>query len=198
MVRQSSIVRRNPISFIEKEVVTEVKPSRTAMEKYRVSLAGDERGVLESLVSKGKAAARRIAHARILLLADNGQDDEDIAEALGISSRTVCRVRKRLVTEGFLAAVDHKPQPPRPDKVKIKGNGEQELVRVACSDPPQGCCHWTLQLLADERVALGLLKEVSTETVRQALKKTTSSRGSSRLGACRPMQTGSMSGAWRT
>lgn len=168
------------------------------MDKFRVSLADEERAVLESLVSKGKAAARRIAHARILLLADNGQDDEDIADALGVSSRTVGRVRKRLVTEGFLAAVEHRPQPPRPDKVKIKGNVEQELIRVACSDPPQGCCHWTLQLLADELVALGLLNEVSTETVRQALKKTPSSRGSSRLGACRPLRTGSMSGAWRT
>jgi hypothetical protein len=117
---------------------------------------------------------------------------------LEISSRTVCRVRKRLVTEGFLAALDHKPQPPRPDKIKIKGNVEQALIRVACSDPPEGRCHWTLQLLADELVALGLAKKVSTETVRQALKKTTSSRGSSRPGACRLMPTGSTSGAWRT
>src|SRR5438067_13231112 len=140
------------------------------MEKYRVSLADEERAFLGSLVSKGKAAARRIAHARILLLADKGEEDEDIAQALEISPRTVCRVRKRLVTEGFLAAVDHKPQPPRPDKVKIKGGVEQELIRVACSGPPEGCCHWTLQLLADELVALGLLQGVSTETVRQALK----------------------------
>ena len=168
------------------------------MEKYRVRLADEERSVCESLVKKGKTAARRIAHARILLLADNEQDDEDIASALEISSRTVCRVRKRLVTEGFLAALDHKPQPPRPDKIKIKGNVEQELIRVACSDPPEGRCHWTLQLLADELIALGLVKQVSTETVRQALKKTTSSRGSSRPGACRPMLTGSTSGVWRT
>src|SRR5262245_7645724 len=140
------------------------------MEKYRVSLADQERAVLESLVSKGKAAARRIAHARILVLADNGQDDENIAEALEVSSRTVCRVRKRLVTEGFLAALDHKPQPPRPDKVKIKGDVEQELVRIACSDPPEGRCHWTLQLLADELVALGVVQSLSTETARQALK----------------------------
>jgi transposase len=179
-------------------VVTEVKQSSIAMEKYRVRLADEERAVLESLVSKGKAAARKIAHARILLLADKGHDDEDIATALEISARTVGRVRKRLVTEGFLAALDHKPQPPRPDKVKIKGNVEQELIRVACSDPPEGRCLWTLQLLADELVALGLVKEVSTETVRQALKKMTSTPGSSKPGACRPMRTESMSGAWRT
>lgn len=168
------------------------------MEKYRVTLADEERSALESLVKKGKTAARKIAHARILLLADNEQDDEDIASALEISSRTVCRVRKRLVTEGFLAALDHKPQPPRPDKIKIKGNVEQELVRVACCDPPEGRCHWTLQLLADELIALGLVKQVSTETVRQALKKTTSSRGSSRPGAYRLMLMESTSSAWRT
>lgn len=167
------------------------------MEKYRVSLADEERAALESLISKSRVAARRIAHARILLLADAGHDDEDIASTLEVSSRTVCRVRKRLVTEGFLAALDHKPQPPRPDKVKIKGDVEQELIRVACTDPPEGRCRWTLQLLADELVALGLVKKVSTETVRQALKKTTSTRGSSRPGACRPTRTGSSSGGWR-
>jgi hypothetical protein len=181
-----------------KEVITEVQEPSSAMEKYRVSLADEERAVLESLVSKGKAAARKIAHARILLLADQGQDDADIASALAISSRTIGRVRKRLVTDGLLAALDHKPQPPRPDKVKIKGDAEQALIRVACSDPPEGACHRTLQLLAAELVPLGLVKKVSTETVRQALKKTTSSRGSSKPGAYRPRRTGSSSGAWRT
>ena len=148
------------------------------MEKYRVNLTDEERDTLNGLLKKGKVAARRLAHARILLLADEGQDDAAIAEAVAVSSRTINRVRKRLVTEGFLAALDHKPQPPRPDKVKIKGNVEQELVRVACSDPPEGRCHWTLQLLADELVALGVVQSVSTETVRQALKKTTLTRGS--------------------
>src|SRR5436305_8274459 len=168
------------------------------MEKYRVRLTDEERDTLKGLLNKGKIAARRVAHARILLLADAGEEDDAIATALAVSSRTVCRVRKRLVTEGLLAALDHKPQPPRPDKVKIKGNVEQELVRIACSDPPEGYCHWTLQLLADELVALGLLKKVSTETVRQALKKTTSSRGSSRPGASRPTPMVNTSGAWRT
>jgi Homeodomain-like domain len=168
------------------------------MERYRVRLADEERAVLEGLLNKGKAAARRLVHARILLLADQEQQDEDIASALETSTRTVCRVRKRLVTEGFLAALDPKPQPARPDKIKIKGDVEQALLRVACSDPPEGRCHWTLQLLSDELVALGLVKEVSTETVRQALKKTTSSRGSSRPGACRRMPTVNTSGTWRT
>jgi hypothetical protein len=168
------------------------------MDKYRVNLTNEEREALDGLLKKGKAAARRLAHARILLLADEGQDDEVIAETVAVSSRTINRVRKRLVTEGFLAALDHKPQPPRPDKVKIKGNVEQELVRIACSDPPEGFCHWTLQLLADELVALGQLKSVSTETVRQALKKTTSIRGSSKPGASHRTPIAITSGAWRT
>jgi hypothetical protein len=168
------------------------------MERYRVSLADEEKAALEGLLGKGKVAARKIAHARILLLADAGQDDEFIAEALAVSSRTVGRVRKRLVTEGLLAALDHRPQPPRPDKVKIKGDIEQELVRLACSDPPEGRCHWTLQLLADELVALGRVASLSTETVRQSLKKTTSSRGSCRPGACRPTPMANTSGGWRT
>src|SRR6516162_3100043 len=172
------------------------------METYRVTLTADERAALGQLVSAGKGAARRLTHARILLLADDAEGrrrpDEAITAALGTSLRTVERVRRRLVTEGLAAALNPRPQPPRPDKVKIKGDVEQKLVELACSDPPRGRCHWTLRLLADELVVLGLAKAVSTETVRQALKKTTSSRGSWRLGACRPRRTRSSSGAWRT
>jgi hypothetical protein len=152
------------------------------MDKYRVTLAAEERRALEQLVSAGKAAARRLLHARVLLLADTSpgmsRTDDDIVAAVGTGPRTIARVRQRFVTEGFAAALDHRPQPPRPDKIKIKGDVEQQLIRLACSDPPEGRCHWTLSLLADELVALGLVRSVSTETVRQALKKTTSTRGS--------------------
>jgi hypothetical protein len=152
------------------------------MAKYRVTLTAEERSELERLVSVGTAAARKLTHARILLLADaspgEGRSDEDIVTALGVGLRTVERVRKRLVTEGFHAALDHKPQPPRPDKIKIQGNLEQKLIQLACSDPPEGRCHWTLQLLADELVVLGLIDALSIETVRKALKKMTLSRGS--------------------
>jgi Homeodomain-like domain len=96
------------------------------------------------------------------------------------------------------AALNPRPQPRRPDKVKVKAGLERRLVRLACSDPPEGRCRWTLRLLADELVTLGLVEEISTETVRQALKKTTSSRGWSSPGASRPRPTPSTSGAWRT
>lgn len=172
------------------------------MDKYRVSLTAEERADLEQLVSSGKAAARKLTHARILLLADDSVSDErpddDIVAALGVSPRTVSRVRRQLVTEGIDVALLRRRQPLRPDKVKIKGDVEQRLVALACSDPPKGRCHWTLQLLADELVVLGLVPKVSTETVRQALKKTTSSPGSWSPGASRRTRTPSMSGAWRT
>ena len=146
------------------------------MDKYRVTLTAEERYTLERLVSAGKGAARRLIHARVLLLADTSpgmsRTDDDIVAAVGTGPRTIARVRQRFVTEGIAAALDHRPQPPRPDKIKIKGDVEQQLIRLACSDPPEGRCHWTLSLLADELVALGLVGSVSTETVRQALKKT--------------------------
>ena len=172
------------------------------MDKYRVPLTAEERAELERLVSAGKGAARRLTHARILLLTDTGpgatRPDVEVVTALGTSLRTVERVRQRFVTEGIQAALSPRPQPARPGKVKIKGDLEQKLVRLACSDPPVGRCHWTLQLLADELVVLGLVDSVSTETVRQALKKTISNPGLSRVGACRPRPMPSSSGAWKT
>jgi hypothetical protein len=171
------------------------------MDKYRVTLMAEERIGLQQLVSAGTATARKLTHARILLLADTlGENlsDEDIVAALGTSLRTVARVRQCFVTQSLVAALGRKAQPLRPDKIKIKGDLEQESIKVACSDPPQGRCHWTLQLLADELVVLGLVDAVSTETVRKALKKTTSSPGSSRPGASRPSQTPSTSGGWKT
>jgi Homeodomain-like domain len=118
--------------------------------------------------------------------------------ALSTSLKTVARVRKRFVTEGIEAALDSRPWPRRPDKIKIKGDVEQKLVKLACSDPPRGRSHWTLQLLADEMVVLGLVESISTETVRQALKKTTSGPGSSGHGASLRRPTPSSSGGWRT
>jgi transposase len=145
------------------------------MEKYRVALSEEEREGLMRMVSAGKAAARKLTHARILLLADvangPGHCDDAIVAALGVGPRTIARVRQQFVTEGLATAVNRKTQPPRPDKIKIKGDIEQQLVRLACGDPPEGRCRWTLELLADELVVLGHVKKISPETVRQALKK---------------------------
>ena len=152
------------------------------MIRYKVTLTVEERQQLEKLVSSGKGAARKLTHARILLLADEGEhgpgrSNVAIVEALGVGERTVERVRKRFVTASLAAALHPRPQPRRPDKVKIQGPVEEQLIQLACSDPPPGRCRWTLQLLADRLVTLNCLEGVSHETVRQALKKTTSSRG---------------------
>lgn len=152
------------------------------MIRFKVTLTVQERQQLEKLVSSGKGAARKLTHARILLLADEGdhgpgRTNAAIVEALGVGERTVERVRKRFVTESVDAALHPRPQPPRPDKVKIKGPVEKQLIQLACSDPPTGRCRWTLQLLADRLVILNCVGDVSKETVRQALKKTTSRPG---------------------
>jgi transposase len=148
------------------------------MEKYKVTLTSEERFSLEQLVGKGKTAARKLAHARILLLADAGDDrtgraDEQIAEVLQVGLRTVSRVRKRFVTEGLEQAVSPRPQPSRPDKIRLDKKTQRQLVKLACSDPPDGRGSWTLQLLADRLVVLGQVESVSRETVRKVLKKTT-------------------------
>jgi transposase len=172
------------------------------VEKFRVTLASEERAALEQLILKGRAASRKLTHARILLLADAGRGegnaDDEIASTLGTSFKTIARIRKRFVTEGITAAIDPRPQPARPDKIKIKGDVEQKLIKLACTDPPRGRCHWTLQLLADEMVVLGLVGSISIETVRQALKKTTFSLGSFSHGASPRTPTPSLSGGWRT
>src|SRR2546421_12981485 len=107
------------------------------MEKYRVTLTADERNTLKRPVSVGRAAARKLTHARMLLLADTSHAlayrDDQIVLALGTSLRSVERIRKRVVTEGIDTALNPQPQPPRPDQVKIQGVIEQPLVRLRCS-----------------------------------------------------------------
>jgi len=148
--------------------------------KYVVTLTEEERAQLQKMVSTGKAAARRLNHARILLLADAGAEgmrrtDQQIVEALGVSVRTIERVRQRFVEEGFDAALDPKPRPRIASK--LAGQVEADLIALAKSDPPKGRSHWTLRLLAGQMVQLKLIDGISHESVRQVLKKTGSSHG---------------------
>src|SRR5262249_20620659 len=126
------------------------------LDKYRVTLDADERAMLERLVAVGQGAARRLTHARILLLADTASGperaDTDSVAALGTGVRTVERVRPRLVTAGRQAALDPRAQPPPPAQVQIKGDVEPHWIRPACSDPPRGRRRRTLQLRADELI----------------------------------------------
>ena len=148
---------------------------------YRVRLSDEEREELKSLANKGRGAARKQTHARILLLCDEGREgggrtDAEVADALDIGSATVARVRRRCVEEGVAAALERKPQRNRRPRV-LDGEAEARLVATACGDPPEGCAKWTLRLLADRLVELEVVESVSTETVRRVLKKTLSSRG---------------------
>jgi len=144
--------------------------------KYRVTLTAEERGELEAMISKGKADARKLAHARVLLQADEAggapaRTDQEVASALDLSTRTVERVRQRFVEEGIESALL-----PRPTKRiyarALDGEQEAHLIALACSAAPDGKKRWTLRLLAERVVELGYAESVSHETVRRTLQKT--------------------------
>ena len=149
--------------------------------KYVVRLTAEERLALQAMVDKRQGAADKLLRARLFLKADVGEKgpgwtDERIAEAFEVSLSTVHRLRQRLVEEGLDAALLRKPQSaPRP--AKLDGAQEAKLIAIACSEPPAGRARWTLQLLADKLVELQVVDSISDETVRQRLKKMTSSRG---------------------
>ena len=121
--------------------------------KYVVSLSEEERCELQSMISTGKSAARRLIHARVLLLADarseSNRTDQQIVEALRVSVRTVERIRQRFVEEGFEAALNPKSRRRIVSKLE---KAEADVVELAKSDPPKGRKRWTLRLLADQAV----------------------------------------------
>ena len=148
---------------------------------YIVTLTPEERRMLQEMLSRGKAAARKLMHARILLKADvaaggPGWNDEAIVEALEVGRATVERVRKEFVEEGLEAALERR-KPRRQYRRKLDGDGEAHLIALACQKPPEGRSRWTLRLLADRMVQLEYVDEISYQTVRRTLKKTNSSLG---------------------
>jgi len=151
--------------------------------KYIVDLTATEQEDLYHLIKQGKPSARKVARAHMLLHAAEGATDEEIAEALRVGLSTVHRTRQRFVEEGLERALSEQRRPGA--RLKLDGKQEAFLVALACSRPPAGCEHWTLQLLADRLVELQLVEAVSDETVRRVLKKTTSNRGSAKSGAFR-------------
>jgi transposase len=145
-----------------------------------VSLSGDERGKLESLISGGHASARQLTHACILLKADEGEEaswgasswpDTKIADALQISRSTVARVRQRFAWEGLEAALVHRrPKATKPRK--LDGEQEAHLIALACSEPPKGKKRWSVRHVAERFVQLECAQEpISRELVRRTLKK---------------------------
>lgn len=157
-------------------LVGRAKEARMA-KKYVVELTVEQRRSLDRVVNSGRESARKITRARVLLKADEGEPDEAIAEALGVSVATAERVRKRFAAGGVDAAVGRRPQPPRPAKRILDGDAEARLITLACSDPPEGYGRWTLDLLADRLVRLNVVPAVSADTVGRCLKKVRPSRG---------------------
>ena len=143
--------------------------------KYIVTLTDEERQMLQAIISRGKAAARKLMHARILLKTDAGPGgpnwrDGVITESLEVGRATVERVRRQFVEEGLEAALERR-RPRRQYARTLDGDGEAHLVALACSEPPEGRSRWTLHLLADRMVALAYVDTISKDTVSRALKK---------------------------
>lgn len=145
------------------------------MKKYIVKLSQEQRQQLEDLISQGKAAARKLMHARVLLKTDQGKQgpgwsDERIAEALEVGLATIARMRQRFAEHGLDDALTRRPQPERPEKRKINGEHEAHLIALCCGKPPEGHERWTVRLLADRFVQLGYVDQISHKTVWVVLK----------------------------
>ncbi len=144
---------------------------------YIVKLDKEERHELTQLVKKEKIAAKKRMHAQVLLLADSGEhgpswNDAAVAEACQVTVRTIENIRKRLVLEGWEAALNRKKQV-RPSRFKLlDGEKEAQVVALCCGSVPSGHARWTLRLLAERIVELEIVESISHETVRRCLKKT--------------------------
>lgn len=152
--------------------------------QYTVVLTQEQHQQLKDLIAVGTTKARTLAHARILLKADQGPQgpgwkDEAITAAVEVSRPTVQRVRQQFAQEGLAAALQRRP-PNRQYRHKLDGHQEAHLIALACSTPPEGQGRWTLRLLANRMVALehvDSLSYQSYQTVQRVLKKTASSPG---------------------
>lgn len=144
--------------------------------RYRVTLTPQERKELKALTRNGKTPAKKFIHARALLLCDTALDGPawkvaNVAEALGITSRTIEHLKKRFVEEGFEAALVRKSRVRPPREVIFDGAFEARLIALACSETPPGYRRWTVRLLADKVVELNFVSSVSHMTVQRVLKK---------------------------
>ena len=149
---------------------------------YVVKLTAEERAELEGVVRKGKAAGWKVQRAHVLLKCDTGRRgpawiDQRIADAFGCTRRSVEKWRKQAAEEGPLSLLERKARETPPTPRKLDGEQQAQLVKLACSQPPEGRARWTMQLLAERLVQLEVVDQISHETVRRTLKKTNSSRG---------------------
>jgi transposase len=158
--------------------------------RYRVTLTEQERKDLEALTRNGKTGAKKFIHARALLLCDAAPGGPawsvtDVAEALGVTSRTIEHLKKRFVEEGIEVALERKSREKPPRDVIFDGAFEARLISLACSEAPEGYERWTVRLLADKAVELKFASSVSHMTVQRVLKKTNLSLTSANTGKSR-------------
>lgn len=144
--------------------------------RYKVTLTKDERHELEAISTKGKRAARTVLYSRALLLLDAGEYGskwhvEKVAEALGVTSRSLEHLKKRFVEQGLSAAIERKERTTPPREIQFGGEFEAQLVALACSKAPEGRTRWTVRLLAEKMVELNIVPSVSPMTVCNTLKK---------------------------
>ena len=144
--------------------------------RYRVTLTNEERKELKSISTKGKRAARTVLYARALLLLDAGEHGPNwivakVAEALGITSRSLEHLKKRFVEAGLLVALERKKRVTPPREIQFGGEFEAHLLALACTEAPEGRKRWTVRLLAEKIVELKIAPSVSPMTVCNTLKK---------------------------
>jgi hypothetical protein len=144
--------------------------------KNSIELTQEQREQLEDVVSKGTAKARMIQHAQVLLKIDNGEvgpnwSDERVREAYGVSPSTIWRIRKRFLEQGMKDALNRRPQPERPEKLKVTGVQEAQMIVLACTEAPTGHSQWSIRLLRKKVVDLHIVEEVGRETIRLVLKR---------------------------
>lgn len=149
-----------------------------------VKLTPDQRHELEMFVTRGKKSAREITRARVLLLAQDGRRATDIARTLGVSRGTIYNVWKKYKAKGRPPLVEALKEAPRSGRpLALDSRVAAKVTMIACSAPPEGRARWTLHLIADKLVTLGVTESISHESVRQLLKKTASSPGFRNRGA---------------
>jgi transposase len=144
--------------------------------RYKVTLTEEERGALEAMTRSGKIPAKKFLHARILLLCDAGEHGDPwtvgkVAEAMGVSTRTVEHLKQRFVEEGLESALVRRSSK-KPRDITFDGAFDARITTLACSEPPEGRARWTLRLLAEKAVELKFSDSVSAMTVQRSLKKT--------------------------
>jgi len=156
--------------------LTKRQKRKPPMKKNSIELTKEQREQLAAVVNVGTSSARKIKHAQILLKVDEGEQgprwtERQVRDAFGVGTATIWRVKKDFFESGMEEALKRKAQPERPEKRSITGEEEAYIIKLACTQAPEGYEHWSVRLLTKTILELGIVSEVGRETVRLVLKK---------------------------